>query len=172
MKLIERISSKEIQQRVAEMGAEISLNYKDKPLITVCVLKGAFIFYADLLRSMTIDPEMDFLRMSSYGDGTQSSGKVQFSKDMELSVLNKHVLIIEDIVDTGLSIHYLSQVLKTRGALSIAVCALLDKHERRQVEVRVDYPGFVLQSGFLVGYGLDYAEKYRNLTGIFELIPE
>ncbi|RQD63104.1 MAG: hypoxanthine phosphoribosyltransferase [Desulfonatronovibrio sp. MSAO_Bac4] len=172
MKKKEIISGEAIQKRIREMGNEISRDFQGKPLITVCVLKGAFIFYADLIRSLSMDPEMDFVRMSSYGQQTFSSGKVHFSKDMELSIKDKHVIIVEDIVDTGKSISYLSRVLEARGPLSIKICALIDKHERREIPVKVDYAGFVLQKGFIVGYGLDYAEKYRNLSGIYELTPE
>ncbi|WP_028574229.1 hypoxanthine phosphoribosyltransferase [Desulfonatronovibrio hydrogenovorans] len=161
-----------IRKRIEEMAKDISSDFQDKPLVTVCVLKGAFIFYADLVRSMSIDPEMDFVRMSSYGDQTSSSGKVIFSKDMEIPIKGKHVLIVEDIVDTGRSVSYLRRVLEARGPQSISVCALIDKHERREVDVKVDYAGFALQRGFIVGYGLDYAEKYRNLPGVFEIVPD
>lgn len=172
MQLKEIIGAEQIKNRVQEMGQKISSDYQDQSLVTVCVLKGAFIFYADLVRALSIDPEMDFVRMSSYGNQTSTSGKVVFSKDMEIPVKGKNVLIVEDIVDTGHSVSYLKKVLEARGPDSIKTCALIDKHERREVPISVDYAGFVLQRGFIVGYGLDYAEKYRNLPGIFELLPE
>ncbi|MFP4083288.1 MAG: hypoxanthine phosphoribosyltransferase [Desulfonatronovibrio sp.] len=161
-----------IQGRVNELGARISRDLKDRPVVAVCVLKGAVVFYADLIRSLSIDPEMDFVRISSYGDQTVSNGNVIFSKDLEIPVKGKHVLIVEDIIDTGRSIACLKRVLENKNPESIRLCALIDKHERREVQVEVDYAGFVLQDGFIVGYGLDYAEKYRNMTGIFQLITE
>jgi len=170
MKLKEIFGPNLIQNKVKKLGRQISGDFRDRPLVAVCVLKGAFMFYADLVRAMSIEPETDFVRMSSYADRSSPSGKMVFSKDMEISVRGKHVLIVEDIVDTGRSVSYLSRILKDRGPESVNLCALIDKHERREVRVRVDYPGFVLQEGFLVGYGLDYAERYRNLPGIFQLI--
>lgn len=161
---------KDIQARVWELGAQISRDYANEPLVAVCVLKGAFVFFADLMRSLSIDPEMDFVRLSSYADQTSTTGEVIFSKDMEISVEDKNVLIVEDIVDTGYSINYLTKVLRERKPRSIKICALLDKRERRKVDIQVDYSGFVLEKGFVVGYGLDYAEKYRNLDGIYELV--
>ncbi|MFP4398519.1 MAG: hypoxanthine phosphoribosyltransferase [Desulfonatronovibrio sp.] len=161
-----------IQGRVNELGARISRDLKDRPVVAVCVLKGAVVFYADLIRSLSIDPEMDFVRISSYGDQTVSNGNVIFSKDLEIPVKGKHVLIVEDIIDTGRSIACLKRVLENKNPESIRLCALIDKHERREVQVEVDYAGFVLKDGFIVGYGLDYAEKYRNMTGIFQLITE
>jgi hypoxanthine phosphoribosyltransferase len=172
MKLKQIIRPELIQSRVKELGSEISRDFIDRSLVAVCVLKGAFIFYADLMRSLSIELEMDFVRMSSYADKTSSSGKVIFSKDMEISVKGKNVLIVEDIVDTGRSVSYLRRVLEERDPESVSLCALIDKHERREVRVSVDYAGFVLQQGFIVGYGLDYAEKYRKLPGIHQLIPE
>ncbi|MBT8762437.1 hypoxanthine phosphoribosyltransferase [Desulfohalobiaceae bacterium Ax17] len=163
-------SQRDIQARVQELGAQISKDYANEPLVAVCVLKGAFVFFADLMRALTIDPEMDFVRLSSYADQTSTTGKVVFSKDMEISVENKNVLVVEDIVDSGHSINYLTKVLEARKPKSIKICALLDKRERREVDVQVDYPGFVLEKGFVVGYGLDYAEKYRNKDGIYELV--
>ena len=165
-------SSELIQARTRELGARISKDFHDLPLVAVCVLKGAAIFFADLVRSLSIETEMDFVRMSSYAGSTSSSGKVTFSKDMEIPIKDKHVLIVEDIVDTGLSVSYLRHVLEARNPLSIRICALIDKLERRQVQVKVHYPGFVLREGFIVGYGLDYAEKYRQLPGIFKLVSE
>ena len=163
-------AQRDIQARVQELGAQISRDYSSEPLVAVCVLKGAFVFFADLMRALSIEPEMDFVRLSSYADQTSTTGKVIVSRDMEISVEGKNVLIVEDIVDTGYSISYLTKVLGARKPKSIKVCALLDKRERREVDIHVDYPGFVLEKGFVVGYGLDYAEKYRNLDGIYELV--
>jgi len=159
-----------IADRVRELGREISDRYKDEPLVCVCVLKGAFVFFADLMRSLSIDPELDFVRLASYAGGTSRGGKMIFSKDMEVSIEDKHVLVIEDIVDTGHSMEYLTKVLETRNPRSIAIAALVDKNERRELDVTVDFPGFTLDKGFIVGYGLDYDEKYRGLEGIYELI--
>ncbi|HDQ39789.1 MAG TPA: hypoxanthine phosphoribosyltransferase [Desulfonatronum sp.] len=164
------IDSKAIAQRVRELGAAISDHYRAEPLIMVCVLKGAFIFFADLVRAVSIEPELDFVRLASYGNQTMRKERILFNKDMELPVAGKHVLVVDDIVDTGHSVHYLLNVLAMRGARSLRVCALVDKRERRQVEVVVDFPGFVLSSGFVVGYGLDHAERYRHLSAVHELM--
>lgn len=169
--LREVISEKAIGERVAELGKEISTYYARyaEDVIAVCVLKGAFIFFADLIRKIDFCPGLDFVRMASYGHGTQRQSRVLFTKDMEIAVANKHVLLVEDIVDTGHSIDYLSRVIAQRGPQTVKICALIDKPERREVKVNVDFSGFYLQKGFLVGYGLDYAEQYRQLQGIYEL---
>jgi hypoxanthine phosphoribosyltransferase len=161
-----------IKQRIKKLGKEIVSSYEriDSPLICVCVLKGAILFFSDLIREMDLELEIDFVRLSSYGDATSPSEKVIFSKDMELSIKNRHVLIIEDIVDTGATIAYLKKVLEARNPLSVRVCALIYKTERRKLDVDIDFYGFKIEKGFLVGYGLDCAEKYRNLKGIYELI--
>lgn len=172
MKLKEIFGPDLIQDRVRELGAQISKDFQDRHLLAVCVLNGAFIFCADLVRSMSVETKIDFVKLSSYNDKTFSTGKIRFSMDMETSVQGRSVLIVEDIVDSGHTVSYLSRVLEERGAESVSLCALIDKHERREVEVRVDYAGFFLHEGFIVGYGLDYAEKYRNLPGIFQLVPE
>ncbi len=158
-----------IARRIRELGREISDRYGEEPLVCICVLKGAFVFFADLMRSLTINPELDFVRLASYAGGTSREGKMIFSKDIEVSVKDKHVLIVEDIVDTGHSMEYLTKVLKVRNPRSIAIAALIDKNERREVEVTVDFPGFALEKGFIVGYGLDYDERCRCLEGIYEL---
>ncbi|MFW6323687.1 MAG: hypoxanthine phosphoribosyltransferase [Desulfovibrionales bacterium] len=164
-------SAEQIQDRVKELGAEISAAYQGKQVVMVCVLKGAFLFFADLVRHIDIDAELDFVRLASYGSGKSRFGKVVFSKDMELPVEDKHIIIVEDIVDTGHSMNYLTEVLSKRGPRSITVCALIDKAERREVPVEVGYSGFPVKEGFLVGYGLDHAEQYRNLDGIYEIVP-
>jgi hypoxanthine phosphoribosyltransferase len=158
-----------IDRRVRELGKEISERYSGKPLLVVCVLKGAFVFCADLLRALDIEAEVDFVRLGSYGTGKTSLGKVLFKSDLEVSIENKHVLIVEDIVDSGHSMSYLKEVFSARGPASIAICSLIDKSERRDVNVQVDFSGFHLEKGFVVGYGLDYAEKYRHLDSVHEI---
>ncbi len=169
MKLMPVFTSEAISKRVKELGEQITQDYKEKDLIVVCVLKGAFMFFADLVREIKLDLEVDFVRLSSYANKTSSSGKVVFSKDIEISVEGKHLLLVEDIVDTGHSMAYLKKVLTARKAKSVKICALIDKRERREIDVQVDYVGFSLEKGFIVGYGLDYAEQYRNFSGVFEL---
>jgi hypoxanthine phosphoribosyltransferase len=167
------IDSKTLHARVAELGVEITKCYAGKPVVAVCVLKGAFLFFADLVRHIKNDAlELDFVRMASYGNGTSRSRQTIFSKDMEVDVAGKHVLLVEDIVDTGHSVEFLLEVLAKRGAESIRVCAVIDKHERREVALKVDFAGFPIQKGFIVGYGMDYAEKYRELDAVYELVPE
>jgi hypoxanthine phosphoribosyltransferase len=165
------IDSETLHKRVAELGAEVTACYQGKPLVVVCVLKGAFLFFADLVRHIKNDAlEIDFVRMASYGGGTSRGRQTIFSKDMEVDVSGKHVLLVEDIVDTGHSAEFLLEVLEKRGAESIRICAVVDKHERREVELTVDFAGFPLQKGFIVGYGMDYAEKYRELDAVYELV--
>lgn len=167
------IDSETLHKRVAELGAQVTRCYRGKPLVVVCVLKGAFLFFADLVRHIQNDQlELDFVRMASYGSGTTRGRQTIFSKDMEVDVAGKHVLLVEDIVDTGHSVEFLLEVLEKRGAESIRVCAVIDKHERREVDLTVDFAGFPLQKGFIVGYGMDYAEKYRELDAVYELVPE
>ncbi|GAB6058035.1 hypoxanthine phosphoribosyltransferase [Desulfonatronum parangueonense] len=163
------ISSEAIAARVKELGAAISEQYGNEPLVMVCVLKGAFIFFADLVRTLSIEPEVDFVRLASYGGQTTRKGRILFTKDMELPVHDKHVLVVDDIVDTGHSARYLLNVLRMRGAKSLRVCALVDKHQRREVDVTVDFPGFTLFDGFVIGYGLDHAERYRHLPAVYTL---
>ncbi|MHC1699416.1 MAG: hypoxanthine phosphoribosyltransferase [Humidesulfovibrio sp.] len=169
------ITAAEIQRRVAELGAEISAFYQGQPLVCVCVLKGAFMFFADLVRRIDLGtggPEIDFVRLASYGNATSPGCQAVFSKDIEVDVAGKHVLVVEDIVDTGRSADFLLGVLEKRGAASLKMCAFIDKHERREVGVTVDFAGFPIQKGFIVGYGMDYAEKYRELDAVYELVPE
>ncbi len=169
--LTEVIGREAIHARVTELGRELSAFYGHEPVVAVCVLKGAFIFFSDLVRAMDIEPEIDFLRLASYGSETSSSGNVFLTKDLELEVEGKHVLIVEDIVDTGRSMEYLVKLMERRGARTVRICALIDKAERRQREVRVDFVGFPLPKGFVVGYGLDHAERYRGLPAVYELKP-
>lgn len=164
---IERIliSEEQLQKRVKELAAEISRDYADKNPTMVCILKGSVMFYADLLRAMPIPVTLDFMAVSSYGNKTKSSGEVEIRKDLSTSIEGKHVIIIEDIVDSGFTLSYLTRMLSSRGAKSIKLCTLLDKPARRApgITLKSDYSGFVVGDEFVVGYGLDYAEKYRNL---------
>jgi len=157
-----------IALRVAELGARISGEYQGRRLLIVGVLKGAFVFLADLVRQITVPARVDFVRLASYGAG-DCPGEVVFREDMELPCKGEHVLVVEDIVDTGRSMARLLSVLRLREAASVALCALIDKTGRREVQVTVDFPGFKLAKGFLIGYGLDFAEEYRCLPGIYEL---
>lgn len=165
------IDRERIERRVVELGAEVSKRYAsiDEALVMVCVLKGAFMFFSDLVRHLSIDPILDFVRLASYGKSTSRRGQVVFSKDMEMDITDRHVLIVEDIVDTGHSVAMLQKVLLARDPASVAVCALVDKYERREKEIEVDFSGFRLEKGFIVGYGLDYAEQFRHLEAICEL---
>ena len=171
-KMLPVIPAPDIQRRVAELGAEISAHYHGQPLVCVCVLKGAFLFFADLIRHITCAPEIDFVRLASYGGATSRGRQTVFTKDMEVDVDGKHVLLVEDIVDTGRSAEFLLHVLGKRGAASLKMCAFIDKRERREVGVSVDFAGFPIQKGFIVGYGMDYAEQYRELDAVYELVPE
>jgi len=166
------ISEEDIKKRVKELADQISKDYEGKQPLLVGILKGAFIFLADLIRELSVDAEVDFLAVSSYGKATETSGEVKILKDLSESVEGRDVVIVEDIVDTGLTLRYLYDLLKTRKPASLRICALLDKKERRQVDVPVDYVGFEVPDLFLVGYGLDFAEKYRQLKYIRELTPE
>ncbi len=171
-KLLPLIPARDIRRRVAELGAEISAHYHGQQLVCVCVLKGAFLFFADLVRHITCAPEIDFVRLASYGGATSRGRQTAFTKDMEVDVDGKHVLLVEDIVDTGRTAEFLLHVLEKRGAASLKLCAFVDKHERREAGVTVDFAGFPIQKGFIVGYGMDYAEKYRELDAVYELVPE
>lgn len=163
-----------IARRVAELGEQISRDYADKKedIVLLCVLKGACIFFSDLARAMTVHFQMDFLGISSYGDGTRSSGQVKFTKDLDCNIAGKHVIIAEDIMDSGLTLTHLTRVLAARNPASIGICCLLDKPERRECEITPDYCGFVVPNKFVVGYGLDYVGEYRNLPYVGVLKPE
>jgi len=163
------ISRAEISGRIKELAKEISSDYRNCNLIVVGVLKGAFVFLADLLREIDIPLEVDFVRLASYGADTVSSGEVRLSNDIELEIVGKDVLIVEDIVDTGLSLVFLRKLFAGRNAKSIRICTLIDKKERRQVELEIDYTGFEIENGFLVGYGLDFAEQHRHLPDVYRL---
>jgi len=165
------ISEEQIQAKVQELGAQISREYEGKCPLVICVLKGAFVFMADLVKRITVPLELDFMAVSSYGASTKSSGVVRIIKDLDVSVEGRDVLIVEDIIDTGLTLSYLIEVLQGRKANSIRLVTLFDKPARRTVNLEADYKGFVLPDEFIVGYGLDYAERYRNLPYIGVLKP-
>jgi hypoxanthine phosphoribosyltransferase len=162
-------SSREIQQRVAELARTLSKDYRGKDLLMIGVLKGAFMFMADLARKMTIPVRMDFVRLASYGPGCESRGSVQVIKPVELPVAGKDILIVEDIIDTGLTLDFFSHTLLEDNPRSLKICALVDKGERRELPVAIDYVGFTVPQGFLVGYGLDYDEQYRHLPALYRL---
>jgi len=170
-RLKEILSSETIHTRVKEMGKQISEDYQGRPLVLIGILKGAFIFLSDLARSIKNPLQIDFVRLASYGSGLESSGHVRITKDVEIDISGKDVLVVEDIVDTGHTLKYLRDVLKLHEPKSVKICCLIDKKERREVDVEVDYIGFDVPRGFLVGYGLDFNEQYRHLPGIYHLTP-
>ncbi|QJB56254.1 hypoxanthine phosphoribosyltransferase [Pseudodesulfovibrio sp. zrk46] len=173
-KLTPFITAEQIAERNITLGKEITESYKDseEPLVCICVLKGAFLFFSDIIRCIDRPIEVDFVRLASYGTATSRGEDIVFSKDLEISIEGKDVLVIEDIVDTGHSMDFLLHVLRGRNPKSLKICSLIDKHERREKKVSVDFAGFELSDGFIVGYGLDYAERYRELDGIYELSTE
>lgn len=159
-------SEEQILKRIGEMAEEINSLYAEEELVIICVLKGAFMFFSDLVKRITVRPRLDFVRIASYGNKTHSEERIYFTKDVEIPLQDKHVLVVEDVVDTGNSMEFLFRHLEARGAKSIRLCTLVDKHERRKAGVTVDFAGFRVEEGFIVGYGLDYAEKYRELPEI------
>ena len=160
------ITRHQLASRIAAMANEIRATLPDDDIHFVCVLKGAFLFLADLVRSLDDRVTIDFIAVSSYGAGKQSSGEVRLVKDVDTSLEHRHVVIVEDIVDTGLTLHYLQDILRLRGPRSLRTACLLSKPSRRKVNVRVDFIGFTIEDHFVVGYGLDFSEKYRNLPYI------
>lgn len=165
-------SEAQLADKVAELGARISADYAGKNPLIVSVLKGSYVFMADLTRQITIPCNIDFMAVSSYGAGTKTTGEVQIIKDIGSKIDGRDLIIVEDILDSGVTLSFLMKVLKARGANSIRLCTLLSKPERRKVDVPIDYLGFEIPDAFVVGYGLDYAEKYRNLPYIGILRPE
>ncbi len=159
-------SEKELSEVVSALGAQISEDYKDRNLLMVSVLKGSIMFMSDLMRAITIPCEIDFMAVSSYGDKTKSSGTVRILKDLDRDISGYDVLLVEDILDSGKTLNYLMDVLYARNPSSIRICTLFDKPERREVDIFADYKGLAVPDEFIVGYGLDYAEKYRNLPYI------
>ena len=162
---IEKIlySVEDLNKRVAELGAQITQDYQGENLMVIGILKGSNIFTSDLVRAINLPLQMDFMAVSSYGNATESSGVVRIIKDLNASVEDQHILIVEDIIDSGLTLRYLKENLLSRGPKSVKICTLLDKPLRRKVAVDVDYIGFEVPDEFIVGYGIDYAERYRNL---------
>lgn len=165
-------SEEELRRRVRELGAQITADYAGKEPVLVSVLRGSYIFMADLTRCIDLPCTVDFMSVSSYGKGTKSSGQVQITKDLSDDIEGKDLIVVEDILDSGNTLYYLLQILEARKPASIRLCTLLDKPERRVKEVDVTYRGFQIPDAFVVGYGLDYAEKYRNLPYIGILKPE
>ena len=170
------IDENTLAARVAELGAEVSADYQGRDLLLIGVLKGAVFFMADLMRHLTVPCEVDFMAISSYGDATDSSGIVRILKDLDINIEGRDVLVVEDIIDSGLTLSYLIRNLESREPASLEVCALLTKPTRREIDVPVRYVGFEIPNKFVVGYGLDFGERYRNLpyVGVLQadLIPE
>lgn len=160
------ISEEEVDARIRELGEKISKEYEGKQIHLICVLKGGVFFMCELAKRITVPVSMDFMCVRSYGDGTKSSGVVRLAKDLDESIENKEVLIVEDIIDSGNTLYYLMDVLRQRKPASLRLCTLLDKPDRRVKDVHVDWTGFEIPDEFVVGYGLDYAQKYRNLPYI------
>ena len=163
------VSAAELDRRVRELGAQVSRNYEGRDLLLVGVLKGAVPFIADLMRELSVPCELDFMAVSSYGSSTDSSGVVRILKDLDASIEGRHVLVVEDIVDSGLTLHYLIKNLRARNPASLEVCALLTKPERRRVDLPIRYVGFEIPNRFAIGYGLDHAQRFRNLRHVAAL---
>ncbi|HML89749.1 MAG TPA: hypoxanthine phosphoribosyltransferase [Methylomusa anaerophila] len=173
MEDVERIliSEAELAQRVKELGAQITADYTGKEILMIGILRGAVLFMSDLMRAISLPVSLDFMAVSSYGVSTTSSGVVRIMKDLDENAENKHVLIVEDIIDSGLTLNYLVDNLKSRRPASVKICTLLSKPDRRKAEVQIAYNGFTIPDYFVVGYGLDFAEKYRNFPFIGVLKP-
>jgi hypoxanthine phosphoribosyltransferase len=166
------IGKEKLKERVAELGAEISQDYKGESILAICVLKGAVLFMSDLIRELNVDTRIDFMAVSSYGESTKSSGVVRILKDLDSDIEDKNILIVEDIIDSGLTLKYLKEYLISRKPKSLKICTLLDKPERRAADIKADYIGFTVGNKFIVGYGLDYNQMYRNLPYISYLEEE
>ncbi|MFO7970126.1 MAG: hypoxanthine phosphoribosyltransferase [Desulfobacterales bacterium] len=167
--LIPVLNKNDIDKMVARVAREISSDYQNQELILIGILKGAFVFLSDLMRYLTIPVKLDFIRVCSYGSGASSSGNIRLTKEIEIDINNKNVLIVEDIVDTGLTLSCLIDYLKTFNPKTVKICALINKHERRNANIKIHYACHDVTEGFLVGYGLDYNEDYRYLAGIYHL---
>jgi hypoxanthine phosphoribosyltransferase len=163
------VAADDLQRRIRELGAEISRDYEGRDLLLIGVLKGAVLFMADLMRELTVPCEVDFMAVSSYGSATDSSGVVRILKDLDSSISDREVLLVEDIIDSGLTLHYLLRNLRARNPASLEVCALLTKPERRRVDLPVRYVGFEIPNRFAIGYGLDHAQRHRNLPYVAAL---
>ena len=160
------LTEEQIKERVRAIGEQITGDYRDGELLVVGLLKGSVVFIADLIRSINLKMKMDFMSVSSYGEKTVSSGEVRIVKDLDMDVIGQDILVVEDILDSGLTLEYILDILKSRHPRSVRICALLTKPDRHRVNVRADYTGFVIPDEFVVGYGLDYRERYRNLPYI------
>ena len=166
------ITKEQIAKRVKELGEQITRDYKGEELTLVCTLRGATLFFADLVREIKGDVEIDFIACSSYGGGTTSSGEVKMIKDLSSPIEGKNVIVVEDIIDTGTTLFYLKRLLEARNPKSLKVCSFLDKPSRRKVEFEGDYIGYEIENEYVVGYGLDFDQKYRNLPDVCVLSPE
>ena len=167
--LVAVLKREDIDEAVGSLARQISSDHQDNELILIGVLKGAFVFLADLVRRISVPVKVDFVRLASYGPSMSTSGQVRLTKDVEIDIKEKDIVIVEDIVDTGISLNYLVKHLDRKQPRSIKICTLLDKHERREIDIEIEYVGHRVKEGFLVGYGLDYAEAYRNLPAIYDL---
>lgn len=165
-KIRELLSEEEVDDRIRQLGGQITKDYEGEEVFLVCTLKGASFFACELAKRIKLPLTLDFIAVASYGDGTQSSGEVRMIKDLDESIEGKNVIVVEDIVDTGRTLSYLMDILKKRNPKTLKLCSLLDKPERRVVDIKADYTGFEVPDLFVVGYGLDYAQKYRNLPYI------
>ena len=167
------LTEEQVRARISELGEQISNDYRalDEEVVLVCILKGAVVFFADLARAMDIRLQMEFMGISSYGNARKTSGIVRITKDLDTSITGKHVIIAEDIMDSGLTLSHLIKLLESRNPASIKICCMLDKPERRECEITPDYCGFIIPNKFVVGYGLDYAGEYRNLPYVGVLKP-
>lgn len=165
-------SPEQLNARVGELAEQINANYAGQEILLISVLRGSFVFMADLIRRLTLPCQVDFMSVSSYGSGTTSSGQVQITKDLSSDITGMHVLVVEDILDSGNTLYYLLHLLEHRHPASVRLCTLLDKPDRRVKPIQADYTGFSIPDAFVVGYGLDYAERYRNLPYIGILKPE
>ena len=166
------ITKEEIQLEIKNLADELNKDYKGKDLMCICILRGAVVFFTDLIRLLDLPLTIDFMAISSYGSSTKTSGEVRLQKDLEQPVMGKHILVVEDIVDSGLTLAYIMDILGKRGAKSVKIATLLDKPEGRKNDLKVDYACFTIPNEFVVGFGLDYAEKYRNLPDIGVLDPK
>ncbi|MCX5883792.1 MAG: hypoxanthine phosphoribosyltransferase [Deltaproteobacteria bacterium] len=167
--LVPVLTKEEIQQKIIDIAGIISKDYAGKELLLIGILKGSFIFLSDLVRHLSIPAKIDFIRASSYGNTISSSGTITLTQSVQIDVRNKHLLLVEDIVDTGLTLSSIMDYFRLQGAASIKICAFIDKYERREANIPVDYSCHTTHEGFLVGYGLDYAENYRGLPGVYHL---
>lgn len=166
------VTKEQLETTCTEIAAQISKDYAGKNLMLVGVLKGGFVFLADLMRKIDIQCEVDFIMVSSYGTSTRTSGVVKIIKDIDTDISGKHILIVEDLIDTGLTLKHLKELLKTRNPQSVKICTILDKPSRRLVDIDIDYEGIIIPDEFVVGYGLDYANKYRHIPDVRTLKPE